>query len=313
MPQLSTIIVGIDGTEDGLRAVDYAAVEARTTGCHLLLLHVVALPPTRMGLLLSSELVLGRAGGRVVDIARARAVSAGVPRSDVRVRVVSGPVTSTLISASQQANLMVLGRRGLSGLDRVFAGSTSTSVGARAECPVAVVPRAWSLGTPTARVVVGVDGSARSLPALAFAVAEATSRSAELVVVHAWEPPIPYYVDASEIQDLVDSCRTDAELAVAELLAGWSERHPDLTITRRFETRHPVEALVAYSADADLVVIGTRGGGGIPGLALGSVARAVVAGSSSPVLLVRCGPGRLPGVPRNRHPHRRLRQDVGAS
>ena len=132
--------------------------------------------------------------------------------------------------------------------------------------------------------------------------------------MHAWEAPAPYYVDAAEIADLVDSCRrTEAELAVSETLAGWSERHPDITVTRVFETRHPVEALVAHSAEADLLVIGTRGGGGIPGLALGSVARAVVAGSCSPVMLVRCGPGRLPGVPRNRHPHRRLRQDVGAS
>jgi nucleotide-binding universal stress UspA family protein len=215
-----------------------------------------------------------------------------------------GPITLALINASKHANLMVLGRRGLSGLDRLFAGSTSTSVGARAECPVVVVPHAWSAHGPYARVLVGVDGSARSLPALAMAVAEASSRSAELVVVHAWEAPAPYYVDAAEIAELVDSCRRTAELAVAETLAGWSECHPDITVTRVFETRHPVEALVAHSAEADLLVIGTRGGGGVPGLALGSVARAVVAGSCSPVMLVRRGPKRLPGVRKHRDHHR---------
>ena len=300
----STITVGIDGTEDGLRAVDYAAAEARTTGAHLLLVHVLALSPTSVELPSSTEDVLGLAGERVVETARARAVSAGVSPARIRLQVTPGPVTPTLISASRDAKLMVLGRRGLSGLDRVFAGSTSTSVGARAECPVVVVPHAWNLQSPWARVVVGVDGSARSLPALAMAVAEASSRSAELVVVHAWEPPLPYYVDAAEIQDLVDSCRRAAELAVSELLAGWSERHPDITITRVFETRHPVEALVGHSTEADLVVIGTRGGGGIPGLALGSVARAVVAGSCAPVQLVRRGPSTLPGVRRHRHQRR---------
>jgi nucleotide-binding universal stress UspA family protein len=228
------------------------------------------------------------------------------------VRVTSGPVTSALISASKEANLMVLGRRGLSGLDRLFAGSTSTSVGARAECPVTIVPHAWSAEGLHGRVVVGVDGSARSLPALAMAVAEASSRSAELIVVYAWEPPIPYYVDATEIQDLVDSRRQEAELAVSELLAGWAERHPDITITRVFDTRHPVEALVAHSVEGDLLVIGTRGGGGVPGLALGSVARAVVAGSGSPVLLVRRGPRTPPGVRRLRHQHRPARVDVVA-
>jgi nucleotide-binding universal stress UspA family protein len=308
----STIVVGIDGTEDGLRAVDYAAVEAQATSSHLLLVHVVALTPTSMPLPTSSEDVLRRAGERAVEIALARALSAGMEPVDVRVRIVSGPVSTTLISATKQASLMVLGRRGLSGLDRVFAGSSSTGVSARAACPVVVVPHAWSLGRPYARVVVGVDGSARSLPALALAVAEASSRSAELLVVHAWQPPIPYYVDAAEIQDVVDSCRQTAELAVCETLAGWSEQHPDITITKVFETRHPVEALVAHSAQADLVVIGTRGGGGIPGLALGSVARAVVAGSCSPVLLVRRGPRTLAGVERSRQQHRHPRLDVVA-
>jgi nucleotide-binding universal stress UspA family protein len=314
MPQSahSTIVVGIDGTEDGLRAVDYAATEALTTGCPLLLMHVIALSAGATMGVSNSHDILGAAGERVVESARARAALAGVPKSEITVRVVSGPVTSTLISASKQADLMVLGRRGLSGLDRVFAGSTSTSVGARAGCPVVVVPRAWSPQSPYGRVVVGVDGSARSLPALAMAVAEASSRSAELVVVHAWEAPAPYYVESSEIQDLVDSRRREAELAVSELLAGWSERHPDIRIRRVFETRHPVEALVGHSAEGDLLVIGTRGGGGIPGLALGSVARAVVAGSCSPVLLVRRGPRTLPGIRRHRRQRRHAPMDAVA-
>lgn len=314
MPQRthSTIVVGIDGTEDGLRAVDYAAVEAQTTSSHLLLIHVVAPTPTSMPLPASSEDVLRRAGERAVETAQARALSGGMAPTDVRVRIVSGPVTSTLISATKRAHLMVLGRRGLSGLDRVFAGSSSTSVSARAACPVVVVPHAWSLGRPYAQVVVGVDGSARSLPALALAVAEAGSRSAQLIVVHAWQPPIPYYVDAAEMQDLVDSCRQSAELAVSETLAGWSEQYPDITIMKVLETRHPVEALVAHSAQADLVVIGTRGGGGIPGLALGSVARAVVAGSCSPVLLVRRGARTRAGVERSRQQQHQPRLHVVA-
>jgi nucleotide-binding universal stress UspA family protein len=275
-------------------------------------MHVIALSTSLPSSLSSSEGLLSAAGERAVESARARAKAAGVPSAEIAVRVTTGPVNSALINASKEAHLMVLGRRGLSGLDRLFAGSTSTSVGARAECPVVVVPHAWSPESPYGRVVVGVDGSARSLPALAMAVAEASSRSAELVVVHAWEPPIPYYVDATEIQDLVDSHRQKAELAVSELLAGWSERHPDIRIRRVFETRHPVEALVSQAAEGDLLVIGTRGGGGIPGLALGSVARAVVAGSGSPVLLVRRGPRTLPGVRRLRHRHRPTRVDVVA-
>ena len=172
----SRIVVGIDGTEDGLRAVDYAAAEALNTGAHLLLVHVIAPPPGILTIPSEADEVLLPAGEIAVKSARERAETGGVPAGHVTVRVWAGQLTATLIWASRSANLMVLGRRGISGLDRLFAGSTSTSVGARAACPVVVVPHTYSPGNPTGRVVVGVDGSARSIPALAMAVAEASSR-----------------------------------------------------------------------------------------------------------------------------------------
>lgn len=305
-----TIIVGIDGTEDGLRAIDYAAEEAQSAGAQLLVVHVVAAPPTMVaGWGAPAEAFLP-AGQRAVKIARAHAENAGVPPADIELAVWQGSVSTTLVKASQAANLMVLGRRGISGLERLFAGSTSTSVAARADCPVVVVPHAWTPGQRNHRVVVGVDGSARSLPALALAVAEASSRQAGLVAVHAWSPPPPFYLEALETKEAVDYWHRSAELTLSETLAGWSERHPEITITKALECAHPVEALIGHSTDADLLVIGTRGRGGIPGLALGTVARAVVAGSSCPILLVRRGPRTLPGVRRRRSEHRPNIQDV---
>jgi nucleotide-binding universal stress UspA family protein len=308
----STVLVGIDGSQDGLRAVDYAADEALRTGAHLMLAHVVPQPPSDFALSDRTQEALLQAGERAVESARQRAEAAGIPGDRVGVRVWHGAVTSTLAKASRLANLVVLGRRGISGLERMFSGSTSTAVGARAQCPVVVVPHAWSPDKHTGRVTVGLDGSARSLPALAAAVAEATWRSAELVAVHAWQLPPPYYVDMPDVEHTLDKWRRTAELAVAEELAGWAERHPDIAISRIFEHAHPVGALVEHSADSDLLVVGTRGGGGIHGLALGSVARAVVAGSVCPVMLVRRGPRTLPGVRKHRTQHRSTRGDLVA-
>ena len=296
----STIVVGIDGTEDGLKAVDYAADEAKASGAHLLLVHVVGPPPGIVAISPERDAIMLEAGGRAVESARNRAEAAGVPPGHVEVKVWPGAVTVTLAKASTFANLLVLGRRGISGLDRLFAGSTSASVGARADCPVVVVPHAWTAGTRHGRVTVGVDGSARSLPALAMGVAEASWRTAELLAVHAWEPPPPWYLEDPDVEETVNYWRQTGEVAVAEELAGWAEKHPDVTITRAFERGHPVAALVSRSVDSDLLVIGTRGGGGIPGIGLGSVARAVIAGSSCPVMLVRRGPRTLPGVRRHR-------------
>jgi nucleotide-binding universal stress UspA family protein len=308
----SMILVGIDGTEDGLRAVDFAADEARRTGAHLLLAHVVPQPPHDFALSDRTQETLLQAGERAVESARHRAEEAGVRGDRVGVRVWHGTITTTLAKASKLANLVVLGRRGISGLERMFAGSTSSAVGARAECPVVIVPHAWDPGGHTGRVTVGLDGSPRSLPALAAAVAEASWRSAALVAVHAWEVPPPYYVDLPDVDNTLDRWRRSAELAVAEELAGWAERHPDISISRVFEHGHPVGALVEHSADSDLLVVGTRGGGGIHGLILGSVARAVVAGSHCPVMLVRRGPRTLPGVRRHRTEHRSTRGDLVA-
>ena len=289
-----TVVVGVDGTEAGLRAVDHAASQLRGRDARLLLLHVVPEVAASVGGPTGPGAVFLRAGERALASARARATGAGV-RGSIETLVRRGPVTSALVKASKSADLIVLGRRGISGLDRLFAGSTSTSVGARAKCPVVIVPHAWR-PAERGRVVVGVDGSTRSLPALGLAVTEAVSRSAELVVVHAWRIPASYDVNVPEVEEAVGHWRRSAERAVIDTVTGWSKRHPDLHVSHVFERVHPVESLVDHSAGADLLVIGTRGGGGISGLALGSVARAVVAGSCCPVLLVRRAPRTSAGV-----------------
>ncbi|GAA2103565.1 universal stress protein [Microlunatus panaciterrae] len=297
-------MVGVDGGDDGLRAVDYAVREAGIRKAELVVAHVIDLSPLlgAPAMMYGAD-VLKRAGEEAVDAAVRRVRATGFPSDRVRGEVAMGNVGAVLCSMSQEASLVVLGRRDLSGFERLFAGSTCVSVGARAHCPVIVVPPGWA-PLDLLTIGVGIDGSARSEPALEWAFEEADARGATLRVIHAWEPHAPFLSDDSEYAEAVSRWALDAELAVAESLAGWQQDYPGVHVERVFKREHPIRALLSESEHLDLLYVGVRGAGGVPGLALGSVARGVLAGASCPVSLVRRGPSSS---------RRRRREEVGAS
>ncbi|MEV0934496.1 universal stress protein [Streptomyces phaeochromogenes] len=129
----------------------------------------------------------------------------------------------------------------------------------------------------TRPITVGVDGSAESLAAVHWAAREAVRRSLALRVVHAWEKSDGEH-RTGDVRD-----------ALAETAREVTGRHPDLQVTTDVLEGDRVEALVAAAADAETLVLGTRGHGAIVGFLLGSVGQQVVAESARPVVLVRAG------------------------
>ena len=127
----------------------------------------------------------------------------------------------------------------------------------------------------TRPITVGVDGSAESLAAVHWAARDAVRRSLALRVVHAWEK--------SDGEDRT----ADVREALAETARGVTEHHPDLPVTTGVLEGDPVDALVAAAADAETLVLGTRGHGAIVGFLLGSVGQQVIVESARPVVLVR--------------------------
>jgi nucleotide-binding universal stress UspA family protein len=158
-------------------------------------------------------------------------------------------------------------------------------VSAHADCPIVV-----ALGDEERHagpVVVGVDGSPLSDLAIGFAVEEAALRGAELVAVHAWNQPVS--TGPGDMMPLVydeEALRSDEERVFAESVAGWSERYPEVPVTRIVRGR-PARVLVAESETAQLVVVGALGRGGFTGLILGSVSQAVLHHSHCPLAIVR--------------------------
>ncbi len=131
-----------------------------------------------------------------------------------------------------------------------------------------------------APVVVGVDGSPASEKALEIAFEQASLRGGvELVAVHAWSDTGLFEFPGLDWSAL----RTIAEETLAERLAGWQERYPDVVVHRLVVADRPAQQLIEQSESAQLTVLGSHGRGGFAGMLLGgSVSTAVVHGSRSP-------------------------------
>lgn len=279
------IIVGVDSVA-GSPALDWAIDEAQRWDAPLDLRYARALPlraPT-----VESDFAVRTPESDAVlaaAVARVRSLAPGV---EVTASSAYGPPAAVLLEGSADARCVVVGSRGRGPLNSVLLGSTSIDVAAHAGCPVVVVRELTTPLPSRPGVVVGSDGSELSEGAIAMGFMQADRRGLPLTVIHAW---VPEYVGAGIASlaaetHLEQAAEEEAALA-AEVLAGWSEKYPDVTVRRVTRRAHPVAALVEASSGAELVVVGSRGRGGFTGLLLGSVSHGVLHHAHCPVMVVR--------------------------
>jgi nucleotide-binding universal stress UspA family protein len=286
------IVVGIDGSDSALRAVRWAVDEARRREAGILLVHAV-------------EVLTGYAP-RVVDwhalqtamqdrgrlwLEKARdeatrvALEVHVDTSLVEV----SPVVA-LARESRDAALVVLGSRGLGGFSGLVLGSTAVELAGRAACPVVVIRgEHGDASSSTEPVVVGVDGTPTGEAAIAFAFVQASGRGADLVAIHAWSDLVleaAYTAGGAATLDFGHLQRQSEEL-LAERLAGWEEKYPDVRVVREVVHDRPARALLRHAGHAQLLVVGTRGRGGFHGLLLGSTSQHLLHHATCPVAIVR--------------------------
>ena len=199
--------------------------------------------------------------------------------------LIYGPTVSTLVNQSKNADMVVVGCRGEGAFSRVLFGSVSTGLVNYAHCPVAVVhdEAPILLGPSQLPVVVGIDGSPASELATAIAFDEASFRGVDLLAVHAWTDSDISGVLSKEWSAL----QSWAAEILAERLAGWQERYPDVTVHRRLVLDRPARHLLDESESAQLVVVGSHGRGGFAGMLLGSVSTAVVHAARIPAIVAR--------------------------
>lgn len=267
---MQSVVVGVDGSAQSGRAAAWATAEAqrRRTQLHLVLIND---DPTRTE---RSEKAVAALATRCRESA---------PQLDVREDVVPGHPIEELNRRSEHAQLLVVGSRGHGGFVDALIGSVSAAVAMRASCPVVVVRGDGK--ADSGPVVVGVDNSRGSETALNFAFDAANQRGTDLVAVQAL--PDAYFVPGPFPHPDRDELQQQADLHLAEQLAGWAERYPDVSTSKAATNLHPVIALCDAAQDAQLLVVGHRGRGGFAAMLLGSVAHGLLHHAPCPVAVVR--------------------------
>lgn len=277
------IVVGVDGTDQSMLAVRYAAREAQSLGCGIRLVHATPeiVPMAPMLPLISVE-TLDQMSHRIVNGAKQVAYDMTDGEVPVDKLIRSGSRVHILVEASEDARLIVLGHRDRSIFGRVFTSSTCTGVASRAHSPVVCVPTEWTLGNRHGSVVVGVEGPVHSQDTLAVAFAAAEKRKAKLSVLHAWRLPSPYD-DLIDSQVALEECKESATAMLEGVLRDWREAYPGVDVEIDVRHQYTAPALLGATEGAGLLVLGRRGHVGPIGFHLGSTARTLIREARCPV------------------------------
>jgi len=299
LPQsTSGIVVGVDGSSSSTAAVGWAAKDAQMRSVALRLVHVVApivatagpswleTPPSAI---LQFQTDQAR---QIIEDAYTAAVEATSPAfaEQVTSEVLHAPIVPTLVALSRQVDMVVVGCRGQDTVARALLGSVSSGLVHHAHCPVAVIhdEDPITARSPQAPVVVGIDGSPTSELATEIAFDEASRRAVGLVALHAWSDMGPADFPSINWAPIEWRNHKDREEELlGERLCGWRDRYPDVSVDKVVVSDFPAPRLLEQTETAQLVVLGSHGRGGFPGMLLGSVSRAVVNSAQIPVIIAR--------------------------
>ncbi|AMO60693.1 universal stress protein UspA-like protein [Mycolicibacterium phlei] len=285
--QPNGILVGVDGSPDSEAAIRWATREAILHEQPVKLLH--AIPPVvvtwPVAYLETSYLEAQEANAREIienaqQLVQKIAADSGASAPKIQTKICNLGAPSAMVSESRDAYMSVCGSRGLGAIGRALLGSVSGGLLHHGQGPIVVVP-AEATVDEKAPVLLGIDGSPASEEATALAFDEASRRGADVLALHAWSDVV--YPALGGWQGYEE----EAQALLAERLAGWRERYPDVTVHRRVVCDQPAKWLIDLSEDAQLVVVGSHGRGGFKGLLLGSVAARVAQGAKAPTIVVR--------------------------
>lgn len=298
--KLPVILVGVDGSDASMGAVEWAAAQAKAAGWGIHLVCAYSLPSFAAatmdgGFAAIDESRIRASAEEVIDAGRAR-IPEGIT---VTHSIETSDPTTVLADMSRDAAMLVVGKRRGGGLADRILGAVSATLPPHAYCPTVVVPvpRDGALRVPIKRIVVGVDGSEYARAALDRAISEALIWDASVTAVSAVPlgtggAALSWGLAPMDPDELLSDVQNGLDQIVDDALEAAGGRAAGLTIDRHALGGSPAALLTEFSSAVDLVVMGTRGRGGFRGLLLGSTSQTVIQHASAPVLIVPSKPDR---------------------
>lgn len=279
---MERIVVGIDGSDPAAAALAWVVRLARLTGARIEAVTAAAEMP------LAGPFAEWNLGEDAIELGleAQKHTLDEVEHDDVELDsfIQQGQPAAVLLGAAKDADLLVIGTHGHGAIESALLGSIGRQVATHAVCPTMLV--AADPGR-LQRMVVGVDGSEEALHALRWAVDLARAVGATIEVVTAyhytpvgmgspWVPPVPM------------TTQHDMQAVAADVLDDAVERADaaDVVVERTVAEGSAAMRLRDRAADADLLVVGSRGHGGFAGLLLGSVSRKCLVHPTAPVVVV---------------------------
>lgn len=279
------IVVGLDGSEHSLRAIDWAADQAHAEGRTLTLICAgVQVSSMYEGWIAQAAMSVADLENELTEASRGLIETASVrvteryPALRIESRIVSADPRNALIDASKRASLVVVGSRGRGPARTALLGSVSVAVARASHCPTVVCrPRPES---PGRGVVVGADGSQASLPVIEFAFRYAAQHHLPLSVIHClWEA-------TQWADDPLPRDTERARLLLSESTAGFAEQFPDVEVSLELATGVVDQYFERISEHKDLLVLGRHEYGVLSRIVYGSISIAALERSHTTVALV---------------------------
>jgi nucleotide-binding universal stress UspA family protein len=270
------VIAGADGSQESLRAVEWAAREAVLRGTSLRIVTIAVLPPRMTPNPATPDTVAGTIEHSMSQAlaAAAQRAAAVAPALSVDTQLMTGSPDEVLIGVAPEASMLVLGSRGSGGFSALILGSVSRYLATNAPVPV-VVAREETTAADR-EIVVGVRDPGQAAAALEFGFQEAALRQARLLAVHARSGTFSgRREDQAEETGRLESAVTT-----------WREKFPEVEARSEVMHAHPGRVLAGSSARADLVVLGRHGPGEPHARGVGSVTHAVLSHAHGPVVSV---------------------------
>jgi nucleotide-binding universal stress UspA family protein len=284
------VTAGVDGSEESLAALAWAARQAVRGGVPLRVVHAWRFRPGEAP----------GAGDRETQERWVRETVTGAAASvtsrhrglEVTTDVLEGDPVATLLTAAAEARTRVLGSRGHGAVVGFLLGSVGQQVIAEAARPVVLVRAGGDRPADEVaghEIVVGQQGEPEdSAGVLRFAFEAAAARGATVRAVRAWTlPPLFSYSPASlKLLDDAGGPEPYEHKALAEALEPWRDRFPDVPVVEHVEMGSAGQVLLSVAGRAQLMVVGRRARRSAVGARIGSVAHGVLHHAGCPVAVV---------------------------